>query len=71
MAGVKGISWALCFTLTSGAQSVQVGAPLFAGASSNGKIYYVVLLETERSNINTFVAETKPILNGGITWKLQ
>jgi zinc-ribbon domain len=71
ISGANGIFWELCFTLTSGAQSVQVGAPLFVGANANGSVYYAVLLETEQSNINQFIAECKPILQGGIVWKLK
>ena len=69
--GANGIFWELCFTLTSGAQSVQVGAPIFVGANASGSVYYAALLETEASNMDTFIAECKPILNGGISWKLK
>lgn len=69
--GASGIFWQLCFTLTSGAQSVQVGAPMFAGANANGTVYYALILETEQSNMDQFISECKPILNGGITWKLK
>jgi len=68
--GARGIFWELCFTLTSGAQSVQVGAPLFVGANSSGSIYYAALLETEASNMDTFIKEAKPIMSGGIKWNL-
>jgi zinc ribbon protein len=69
--GAPGIFWELCFTLTSGAQSVQVGAPLFVGANSSGSVYYAALLETEASNMDTFINEAKPILDGGIKWNLK
>ena len=69
--GVSGIFWELCFTLTSGAQSIQVGAPLFVGANASGSVYYATMLQTEASNINTFVGECKPILSGGIKWNLK
>jgi hypothetical protein len=69
--GAAGIYWEICFTLTSGAQSVQVGAPLFVGANAGGSIYYAVFLETEVSNLTTFIAEAKPLLNGGIKWNLK
>ena len=71
VAGASGIFWELCFTLTSGAQSVQVGAPLFVGANANGTVYYALILETEQSNMDQFISECKPILDGGITWKLK
>jgi zinc ribbon protein len=69
--GAAGIFWELCFTLTSGAQSVQVGAPLFVGANSSGTVYYAAFLETEAPNMATFVNEAKPILDGGIKWNLK
>ena len=69
--GASGIFWELCFTLTSGAQSVEVGAPLFVGANSSGSVYYAALLETEASNMATFIKEAKPILDGGIKWNLK
>jgi len=69
--GAQGIFWELCFTLTSGGQSVQVGAPLFVGANASGSVYYVALLETEASNMDTFISEAKPILDGGIKWNLK
>ena len=71
LGGANGIFWELCFTLTSGAQSVQVGAPLWVGANATGSVFYAVLLETEASNMNAFIAEAKPLLNGGIAWKLK
>lgn len=69
--GAAGIFWTICFTLTSGAQSVQVGAPLFVGANASGSVYYAAFLETEASNVATFLNEAKPILNGGIKWSLK
>jgi hypothetical protein len=69
--GAQGIFWQICFTLTSGAQSVQVGAPLFVGANASGSVYYAVFLETEQSNLATFINEAKPLLNGGIKWSLK
>jgi hypothetical protein len=69
--GAKGIFWQLCFTATSGAQSIAIGAPLFVGANASGSTYYAVFLETEVSNMDKFIAEAKPILDGGIKWKLS
>ena len=71
MDGAKGIFWQLCFTLTSGSQSVAVGAPIFVGANSSGSVYYAVILETEVSNMDNFIKECTPILGGGIHWKLS
>jgi zinc-ribbon domain len=69
--GANGIFWELCFTLTSGAQSVQVGAPLWVGANGSGGVYYAALLETEASNMDAFIKEATPILDGGIKWNLK
>ena len=71
MDGAKGIFWQLCFTATSGSQSVAIGAPLFVGANSSGSVYYAVILEAEVSNMNNFIKESTPILDGGIHWKLS
>jgi zinc-ribbon domain len=64
-----GIFWELCFTLSSGGQSVQAEAPLFAGANSNGSVYYIVLLLTSQANVQTFINDATPILQS-IKWKL-
>ncbi|MGH7764756.1 MAG: zinc ribbon domain-containing protein [Candidatus Dormibacteraceae bacterium] len=69
LSGASGIFWTLCFTLTSAAQSIPAAASLFAGASADGGIYYVVQLVTRQDNLQTFVTESKPIL-AGIQWKL-
>ena len=69
--GAKGIYWQLCFTATSGAQSIAIGAPLFVGANASGTVYYAAFLQTEVSNMDKFIADAKPILNGGIKWKLS
>lgn len=71
LGGANGIFWELCFTLTSGAQSAEVGAPLWVGANAAGTVYYAVLLETEASNMDAFIAESKALLSGGIAWKLK
>ncbi len=69
--GTQGVFWEICFTLTSGAQSVQVGAPLWVGANATGSFYYAAFLETEQSNMATFINEAKPFFNGGIKWNLK
>lgn len=68
--GVSGIFWELCFTLSSGGQSIQAGAPIFAGANADGSVNYVVLLLTSESNMKAFTAEAAPILQS-IHWKLS
>jgi hypothetical protein len=68
--GAAGIFWTLCFTLTSGAQSFPAAAPLFVGANGDGSVYYLVILLTPAQNLNAFVSETRPILQG-IQWKLK
>ena len=70
MDGAKGIYWQLCFTVTSSSQSVAIGAPIFVGANASGSVYYAVFLESEVSNMNKFIKEAAPVLDGGIKWKL-
>jgi len=71
LAGVNGIFWTECFTLTSGGQTVSVGEPLWAGANSKGSIGYVLVLQTTQDNLEKFIKECTPILQSGITWKLK
>ena len=66
----SGIFWTLCFTLTSGGQSIPAAAALFVGASSDGGVYYLVELVTQQDNLQSFVSEAKPVL-AGIQWKLS
>jgi zinc ribbon protein len=68
--GVPGISWELCFTLTSGAQSVPAAALLFVGANPSGSVYYAMYMLTIASNMPAFSNECGPILKG-IQWKLK
>jgi hypothetical protein len=67
--GAPGIFWVLCFTVSSGGQSIQAAAPVFAGANTDGSVYYVVLLLTPKSNLDAFIAEAAPVLKS-IQWKL-
>jgi hypothetical protein len=69
LGGAPGIFWELCFTLTSGGQSIQAAAPLFAGANSDGSVYYVVILLTPKSNLNNFIDQATPVLQS-IHWNL-
>ena len=68
--GASGIFWELCFTLTSGSNSAPAVAPLFAGANSDGSVYYAVMLLTTVDNHDTFIAAARPILLS-INWKLK
>ena len=68
--GVTGISWELCFTITSGAQSASAAALLFVGANSDGSIYYAMYMLSLASNIQTFAKEAAPVIKG-ITWNLK
>lgn len=68
--GANGIYWQMCFTLTSGSQSVQAAAPLFAGANADGSVYYGVVLLTLASNKDAFIAEAAPVL-ASIKWGLH
>ena len=70
LSGVAGISWELCFTLTSGAQSVPAAALLFVGANPSGSVYYVMYMLTLANNLPAFRNECDPILKG-IQWKLK
>jgi zinc-ribbon domain len=67
--GPSGVFWEVCFTLSTGGQSVQAEAPLFAGANSDGSVYYLVLLLTSQSNVKAFINQTAPILQS-IQWTL-
>ena len=64
-------AWRLCPPAERVKHSTQKipGAPLFAGANSDGSIYYVVILLTSYANMDNFVTEAAPILRS-ILWKL-
>jgi zinc-ribbon domain len=68
--GAPGISWTLCFTLTSGANSVPVAASLFAGANTSGSVYYLVMVLTTESNLSAYVNAAKPVVSS-VHWKLS
>jgi hypothetical protein len=68
--GAAGITWELCFTLTSGAQSMSAAALLFVGANPSGTVYYAMYMLTAASNMPTFANECAPILKG-IVWQLK
>src|SRR5258708_3766010 len=68
--GAAGIFWQMCFTLTSGSQSVQAAAPLFAGANADGSVVYRIVLVTLASNKDNFIAEAAPGL-ASIKWGLH
>jgi zinc-ribbon domain len=68
--GATGIVWDVCFTLTSGGQSVPAAAPLFAGANADGSVYYVILILATQADVTSFVAAASPILDS-IQWKLK
>lgn len=70
LSGVPGISWTLCFTLTSGANSVPAAASVFAGANKSGSVYYLVMVLTTESNLNAYVSAAKPVLSS-VNWKLS
>ncbi len=69
LAGASGIFWELCFTLSSAGQSVQAEMDLFAGANSDGSVYYMVILFTSQDNMASLVSESAPIRQS-IQWKL-
>jgi hypothetical protein len=67
--GAAGIIWEVCFTMTSGGQSLSAASSMFAGANSDGTVYYLVQVLTEQGNLSSFVSQAKPILQG-VIWKL-
>jgi hypothetical protein len=69
LSGAAGIFWELCFTLSSGGQSVQAELDLFAGANSDGSVYYLVMLFTSQANMASFISESAPIRQS-IHWLL-
>jgi zinc ribbon protein len=68
--GANGIAWTLCFTLTSGSSSVPAAASLFAGANASGGVYYVVMVLTSQNNLQSYLNQSKPILQS-VHWKLS
>ena len=68
--GAKGISWTLCFTLTTGGHSTPATASLFAGANASGSVYYIVMVVTRDGNLPTYLNTAKPVLQG-VHWKLS
>lgn len=68
--GASGISWQLCFTLTSGANSVPAAASLFAGANASGSVYYLVMVLTTDGNLSGYVNTAKPLITT-VRWKLS
>jgi hypothetical protein len=68
--GAHGISWTVCFTLTSGSSSVAAAASLFAGANTTGSVYYIVMALTRQDNLQNYLNVCKPVLQG-VHWKLS
>jgi zinc ribbon protein len=68
--GAPGISWTVCFTLTSGANSVPAAASVFAGANTSGSVYYLVMVLTTASNLSAYVNAAKPVVSS-VHWKLS
>lgn len=68
--GAGGISWTLCFTLTSGSAAIPAAASLFAGANKSGSVYYAVMVLTRQDNLQNYLNVTRPVLQG-VVWKLS
>ena len=68
--GASGISWTLCFTLTSGSSAIPAAASLFAGANKSGSVYYAVMVLTRQDNLANYLNVAKPVLQG-VVWKLS
>jgi len=43
---------------------------LFAGANSDGSVYYVILILATQADVTTFIKDAAPLLNS-IQWKLK
>jgi hypothetical protein len=56
--------------LTSSGQNIPAAAPLFAGANSDGSIYYVIVILATQADVKAFIADASPILDS-IQWKLK
>lgn len=68
--GVPGVSWTICFTLTSGANSVPAAASVFAGANASGSVYYLVMVLTTDGNLSAYLNAAKPVVQT-VHWKLS
>ncbi|TMC82477.1 MAG: zinc-ribbon domain-containing protein [Chloroflexi bacterium] len=68
--GASGIAWTLCFTITSGGNSIPAAASLFAGANNSGSVYYVIMVLTSQSNLQNLQNQAKPVLQS-VHWKLS
>lgn len=67
--GAKGIDWTLCLTLTDGTNSVPAAASIFAGANSDGSVYYVVIVVTRADDLSHYLGVVRPVL-ATVHWKL-
>jgi hypothetical protein len=70
LSGAAGLSFTLCFTLTSGANSVPAAAAVFAGANAGGTIYYLAMIVTTQDNLKSYIATAAPVLHS-VHWKLS
>ena len=68
--GPQGLFWTMCFTLTSGSQSLPAAASMFVAVNADGSVFYGVILLTRQDNLQNFLTEAAPILKG-IQWKLK
>jgi hypothetical protein len=68
--GARGISSTICFTLTSGTQSLPAAASIFIGANGSGSVFYLVLVLTSQSNLTHYLTVAKPVLSS-VHWKLS
>lgn len=68
--GASGISWTLCFTVTGGANSVAAAASLFAGANASGTVYYLVMVLTSQTNLQSYLNLSRPVVQS-VHWKLS
>jgi hypothetical protein len=70
VSGVSGISWTLCYTVVASGRSFPAASALFVGVNANGSVGYVLELATLQSNLQAFLTESAPVVQG-IQWKLK
>ena len=70
LSGAPGLSFTMCFTLTSGSHSVPAAASVFTGANGSGSVYYLVMVLTIESNLPNYVNVAKPLVQS-VHWKLS
>ena len=68
--GASGIFWTLCYTVVQSGRSFPAASALFVGTNANGSVGYVLELASSQSNLQAFLTESAPVVQG-IQWKLK